>query len=263
MNFFFGAILDNITCSLTIPKFTNKEKNIFKNNVRLYCAEISKNIWKIHLIETEENENFFLINKNLIDNKKIFFIAKSSEIENFKNLHFKKIFSINSLTDTHPAFRANLELELLNGGFSSYQSEYPSEMVSKKGSVLSSLNSLTNKNADKNFLIFRNIFEEPIETVFNIYFIDVEDKIILDKHKIITNQTNIIEINKALIKPNIFLFSDGYVGIPIFLSIMDGHLSLEHTHPPYHYIIGKNNFLKTSELKKNIYDQIIKKNITH
>jgi len=135
-------------------------------------------------------------------------------------------------------------------------------MVSKKGSVLSSLNSLTNKNADKNFLLFRNIFEEPIETVFNIYFIDVENKIILDKHKIITNQTNIIEINKDLIKPNIFLFSDGYVGIPIFLSIMDGHLSLEHTHPPHHYIIGKNNFLKSSELKKNIYDQIIKKNIT-
>ena len=40
------------------------------------------------------------------------------------------------------------------GGFSSYQSEYPFSMTTKKGSILSPLSSLCNKNADENIIIF-------------------------------------------------------------------------------------------------------------
>ena len=49
-----------------------------------------------------------------------------------------------------------------------------------------------------------------------------------------------------------FFITKGFLGIPIYLSLKDGHLSLEHSHPPHEYILGKNKFKKVSELKKEL-----------
>ena len=76
----------------------------------------------------------------------------------------------NKFTETSPAFRANFIIKKINGGFSSYQSEYPFNMTTKNGSITSGTASLTSKNANKNYIIFRNIFIEPIERPFIPFF---------------------------------------------------------------------------------------------
>lgn len=146
------------------------------------------------------------------------------------------------------------------GGFSSYQSEYPSSMIKINSSILTSLGSITNSSADKNILIFRNIYFKPIKKQFKIIIFDINNFKILEKITIYTNRTNIINLNNKYLKENIYLISQDYVGIPIFLSEKNGHLSFEHTHPPYHYIVGKNNFKIAKELKSKIYENIKKNN---
>ena len=60
------------------------------------------------------------------------------------NLMEKKIKNFNNFTDTFPSFRSNFKIYLNNGGFSSYQSEYPYSMVNKKGTILSGVSSIAN-----------------------------------------------------------------------------------------------------------------------
>lgn len=173
---------------------------------------------------------------------------------------FTKLISFNNFTETSPAFRANLEISIINGGFSSYQSDYPYSMIEKKGNVLSSINSLANSLAETNRIYFKNIYELPINKEFDIFFVDIDKRKVLKKVKALTNKTNEIEIEKKYIKPNIYLFSDKYIGIPIYVSIDNNHISMEHTHPPHEYILSKDRFRIVSDKKNEIYE-IIKKNI--
>jgi hypothetical protein len=168
----------------------------------------------------------------------------------------KKLKNYNSFTDTSPAFRANFKIYLEKGGFSSYQSEYPYSMVTKKGTILSSIYSLANSNADKNYVMIRNIFEEPIEENFKVYLVNYKKKTIEEKFDIKTNYTNLIEISNKLIKPEIFLITDKYLGVPMYVSVKNNFLSFEHTHPPHEYILGENKFSKITNLKKEINEII-------
>ena len=143
-----------------------------------------------------------------------------------------------------------------DGGFSSYQSEYPFSMISKKGTILSSISSIANSEADKNYVLIRNIFEKPIEENFTAYLVNYKTKTIEDKFTIKTNYTNCIEINKKLIRPEIFLTTDKYLGIPMYVSVKNKFLSFEHTHPPHEYILSKNKFKRISDLKKEINEII-------
>jgi hypothetical protein len=83
----------------------------------------------------------------------------------------------------------------------------------------------------------------------------IEKEIILK-----TNNTNIIDIDKDLIKPEIFFFTVKYLGIPIFLSLKKKHLSFEHTHPPHSYIYSENKFELISKIKKEFNEIVNKKN---
>ena len=69
-----------------------------------------------------------------------------------------------------------------------------------------------------------------------------------------------IEIQKSIITPNIFVCSNSYLGIPQYLSEKEGHLSFEHTHPPHEYIQSKDRFKRVNEFKYAI-NEIIKENI--
>jgi hypothetical protein len=252
MNFFFG-VKNNILCSeITIPRFQNQNNTQTKYN--LYGAFIENNKWNIDLFNNcEINKEFFLVKNKIIDNKKIFFLATENEIKKFDS---NKLINLNNFTDTTPEYRANLRIYLKKGGFSSYQSEYPYEMIDKNGSLLSSVSSIANKNANKNFLLIRNIFKQPIEENFNIYFVDIKLKKIIEQTEIITNHTNQIELNKLLINPEIFVVTKKYLGIPIYISEKNRHLSIEHTHPPHEYILGRNKYEKVKELKNKINEII-------
>ena len=129
-------------------------------------------------------------------------------------------------------------------------------MVSKKGSILSSISSIANAEADKNFVLIKNIFEDPIEENFRAYLVNYKNKCIEDQFEIKTNYTNCIEISNKLIKPEIFLTTDKYLGIPMYVSVKNKFLSFEHTHPPHEYILSENKFLKVTNLKKEINEII-------
>ena len=158
---------------------------------------------------------FIFLQNDDISNNEIFFLAEENIVSIFDENKLKKF---NNFTDTSPAYRANFKIYLDQGGFSSYQSDYPYSMVTKKGSILSSISSIANAEADKNFVLIKNIFEDPIEENFRAYLVNYKNKCIEDQFEIKTNYTNCIEINNKLIKPEIFLVTDKYVGVPMYVS---------------------------------------------
>ena len=42
-------------------------------------------------------------------------------------------------------------------------------MATKKGTILSSVSSIANPDADKNYVLIKNIFEDPIEENFRAF----------------------------------------------------------------------------------------------
>jgi hypothetical protein len=256
MNFFFGLKHELFKCEIQIPKFQNKNLN-YKNLKLIKCFP-SNNQWNYEIFSSQEiNDEFYIINEKNLENKDLFFLAYEEDKIKF---NLQKLKDINNFTDTSPAYRSNLKLYINDGGFSSYQSEYPSGMISKFGSILSPLNSLTNVDAEKNYIIFRNVFEDAIEKNFKGYFINYKNKMIEKEIILKTNNTNIIDIDKDLIKPEIFFFTVKYLGIPIFLSLKKKHLSFEHTHPPHSYIYSENKFELISKIKKEFNEIVNKKN---
>ncbi len=246
MNYFFGGQHNLIQSKLQIPLFQNR--NINNNTIKLFQLEIKNNLWIMEKLSPNIiNSDFYEIDD--IDNQKIFFLSDDRDIKNFNS---QELINISNFTETFPEFRANLNMYLKNGGFSSYQSEYPFNMVNKKGTILTPINTLLNKGADKNILIFRNIFFKPIRKKFVANFIDIKQKKIIKEISFFTNTTNFFEIDDKLLDPNIYLSTQEFIGIPIYLSIKNKHLSMEHTHPPHEYFFGKNKFKNVKMLKDRI-----------
>lgn len=255
MNFFFGIKNKELSTKLTIPRFRNREPNKIKCS--LFSAEVINNEWLIKNIAKENGENFFFLDDDLVNNDLIFFLAENEEVQKNKQILKKKLLDLNFFTNTSPSYRANLRIYNQFGGFSSYQSEYPYSMTIKNGSILSPASILTNIDYDSNKVFIKNIFYLPIKEKFKIYFIDIKNKKILKEEEIISNYTNEINIEKKFINENIYIFSKKYIGIPIYVSSKKDHLSIEHTHPPHDYILGKDKFATVGKLKTEI-NEIIK-----
>ena len=85
---------------------------------------------------------------------------------------------------------------------------------------------LTNKDADKNYVMLRNIFYKPLIENFTAFIINLKTKKILDSVTLRTNYTNIIELEKNFVNEDCYLFTKNYIGIPIFLSSKNNHISL-------------------------------------
>ena len=255
MNYFFGIKNSFLNSKLTIPRFQNS--NPTKKEYMLFQLEIINQSWKIsNLINIDLNSDFYKIDSSLIGNGNIFCLATKAEILELEKNNYSKLVNFNNFTDSIPDYRANLQVSIEGGGFSSYQSEYPFSMVTKKGSILSSLSSLCNKNADQNIIFFKNIYELPIQEEFCVFFVNIKTMKVLKKEVVSTNFLNEIIVEKEFINPEVFLFTDKYIGIPIFCSIKNKHISLEHTHPPHIYILNEDKFRIISELKKE-FSEII------
>ena len=248
MNFFFGASYGDFKSELQIPVFQNR--NPKAKNINLYELYIENEKWKIIDKNKDSlNNDFYLLYDNDLNNDNIFFLANPEDLKSFDH---SKLLDLNNFTNTSPDFRANLKIKYKNQGFSSYQSEYPYELIIKEGTTLSQISSLTDTEADKNFIIFKNIFHLPIKKKFKGYFVNYEKKKIIYECELVTNKTNFIEIPTSIIKPEVFFVTKDFLGIPIYLTLKNGHLSLEHSHPPHEYILGQNKFKKVYELKKEL-----------
>ena len=249
MNFFYGINNNLFKSEVQIPLFQNS--NFKKSNLKLFKSYPENNKWILKEISNKKiiKDCFYILKNEDVSSNEIFFLADETIFNKFDH---KKLKNFNNFTDTSPAFRANFKIYLNQGGFSSYQSEYPYSMITKKGTILSSISSLANSDADKNYILIKNIFEEPIEENFKAYLVNFKTKSVEEQFEIRTNYTNCIEINKKLIKPEIFLTTKNYLGIPMYVSVKDNFLSFEHTHPPHEYILSENKFIKISNLKKEI-----------
>jgi len=254
MNIFFGILSHDLKYKLTVPKFQNysEPQNIYK----LFTIKTNNNKWIVEKTNCIDDKYFYYVNSNSLSQNSFFFLAKDKEIEKINENNYTKILNLNSFTNTIPSFRANMRIYNKFGGFSSYQSEYPYGMTVKNGSIMSPLSSLSNKQADYNKVFVTNIFHQPVIDKFKIYFINISLKKILYKKEIYTNSVNEIEIHNEFINPDVFLFTDRYLGVPVFVSCKDNHLSCEHTHPPHEYIISKDKYLRISELKKEMNEII-------
>lgn len=255
MNFFFGIKNSIINSTLTVPRFQNA--NLTKKKYMPFQLKISNGKWIMeNLRDIDPNRNFYKIDTSLIDNGNIFCLATEDEFLELKKNNYSKLINLNNYTDTSPEYRANLKIYILGGGFSSYQSDYPFQMVTKKGSILSPLTSLCNRDADENIIFFKNIYELPIQDEFGIFFVNLKTKKVLKKITGITNFMNEIIVEKEFIHPEVFLFTDKYIGIPIFCSIKNKHISLEHSSPPHEDMMSKDKFKIINELKEEFREII-------
>ena len=252
MNFFYGISNDLFKSELQIPLFKNR--NLKKNKLKLFKSYPDNGKWTLkELSNRKKNDYFYILKNKNIKNNDIFFLDDDSIYDKFDQ---EKLIDYNNFTDTNPPYRANFKLYIENGGFSSFQSEYPYKMITNKGSIISSISSLANYEADENYILIKNIFEYPIEDNFTAYLVNYNNKNIVKQFTIKTNYTNCIKIEKEFIKPEIFLITDRYLGIPMYASIKNNFLSFEHTHPPHAYISSANRFKLVSNLKKELYEII-------
>jgi hypothetical protein len=253
MNFFYGINNNLFKSEIQIPLFQNR--NFKKSNLKLFKSYPKNNKWILQEISNKKkiNDYFYILKNDDISSDDIFFLADETILNEFDD---KKLKNFNNFTDTSPAFRANFKIYLNQYGFSSYQSEYPYSMITKKGTILSSISSIANSDADKNYVLIKNIFEEPIEENFKAYLVNYKTKSIEEQFEIKTNYTNCIEISNKLIKSEIFLVTNRYLGVPMYVSIKNNFLSFEHTHPPHEYILSENKFIKVTNLKKEINEII-------
>lgn len=252
MNYFFGIKSKYIDCEIKIPTFKNNGERI-RNPILISC-EIKNDKWFLKRLEINLKNDFFVIGNHQIDNEKIFFIDdgkffKETNIE--KGIFLNEIQDFNCLTDTEPQFRCNLKI-YNNSGFSSYQSEYPFKMINRSGNILSPIFPLLNKDSKNNLIFLKNIYFKPICEKFDVYLVDIKKMTIIDKYLAVTNKTNEIEIDYQLIKEDHYIFSKNFIGIPIYVSIHNNAISMEHTHPPHHYIISNDKYKTVSKLKKKI-----------
>ena len=260
MNYFFGINNDIFKSKITIPKFQNRLPNTNKNIQLFKCYPNSNNEWQVEEIyknqESNFKNNFFILNDFEIGNNEIYFLATENDLLKFNKY---KLEDYNNFTNTIPDFRANFEIFFSDKnklGFSSYQSEYPFRMINVKGSIISSVSSIASKEADKNYILIKNIFEKPIHKIFNGYLVDIKKKIILENYKLKTNYSNLLLIKNVHVKPEVYFITDQFLGIPVYIREKNGHLSMEHTHPPHTNILTENRYKVVKNLKERINEII-------
>lgn len=248
MNYYFGINNLEFNSEIQIANFQNNGHQ--EDRIKLFKAYIKNNKWNFTQMKKNKiNKDFFLIKNHEINNNDIFFLAFNKNMVDFQENEIK---NYSSYTSTWPAYRANLKIYINQGGFSSYQSEYPFSMIGKSGSIMSPISLIANNDGERNYIIIRNIFKYPIIKKFRAYLVDIKNKKIKKEYEIQTNSTNLINLPNDMIKSNIYLFTKDYLGIPIYITLKKGHLSFEHTHPPHEYILTDNKFKKITELKNEV-----------
>ncbi len=249
MNFFFGLKLNDLHCSLTIPKFTNEGNLISQNTV--YSSRIEKNFWVIKKQNCNEDDNFFYLNISVQEIENIFFLGHKDFCGEEEQKKIKKL-DLSTSINSNFTFRANLKVYNIKNEFSSYQSEYPQEMIKNTGNVLTNVSSLLN-NGQNNFLVFRQIYFLPVKKPFAVYLVDINLNKVLFKKKFYTNTTNIFNLSDVKDLKNCCFYSEGFLGIPIFISYGNSEgISMEHSHPPQLYILSKNKYKVISNLKDKV-----------
>jgi len=250
LNYFFFLSGPNLDCELQIPRFRNSGKLI--PEITLFEVRIGKGYWRIEEAICKCDKNFYYLESNKENKDYVYFLALPSDV-NSKQV--KNLYNYNSYTQTVPDYRANLCLTNRNGGFTSYQSEYPFKMTLQRGSLISSVSTLLNKNVSSNSIFIKNIFHEPINEEYQAYLVSKKEGKVLKEYRIFSNSTNKIDLLPEDICVENYIVAKGFLGIPVYLSKNEsGYMSMEHTHPPHSNIKGKNQFQLVSKLRNELLE---------
>jgi len=253
MNYFFLTSNGAIDSEIQVPKYRND--GLKKQGIKLFSAKIEKGKWFIVEVICDSNENFFFVNSNSNDPQAIYFLATEAEVQANTHKSGDTLVNYNDFTDTIPDYRASLSVQNKYGAVSSYQSDYPFNMVERKGSLTSAVHSLSNHNAKSNYIIIRNIYCHPITEKYPGYLVDKQSKEVIKEFSLFTNSSNFIQIENEIINENLYIVAKGYLGIPIYLSEgKNNELSFEHTHPPHENINGDRKFQLVSRARNEILD---------
>ena len=251
MNFFFGLAHSELRTKLTVPRFQNGGRT--RGDLRLFEASVSDGQWCVTALDDDGNGLFFEpVNRK--NSEAIYFIAAMSEV-GAREIKLERLTTFNDFTDTVPDYRANLEVLNDKAGFSSYQAEYPFKMTERSGAIVSSLATLTNKNADQNLLFFRNIFHVPEHKTGRGYIISKTRRQVLRHIELVTNSTTCVTLRADEMGADCYFVSSDMLGIPVYVSTSkNGAISMEHTHPPHSNVLGPRQFELTRRVKNELLE---------
>ena len=247
MNYFFLTSNNNFGCQISIPKFTNDGYQ--DHAMGLVRASIVDQKWCFQEHSGPEDGDFWEFESSPETAGDIFFIATKEQLRLQQNS--RRLLDLNTYTNTVPDYRCNVEIFNDSGGFSSYQSEYPYQMATRKGAIFSSIATLSNPSAIKNGLFFRNIYEHPVHNEFPGWVVNKRTCEVKKSFVLRTNTTNYISLEDLDEDPDLVFYAKGFLGIPIYVSEdKTGQLSFEHTHPPHSNVFAR--FDLVNKIKKSI-----------
>lgn len=254
MNFFFQTHTDYFRSTLTIPKFQNNGH--IRPDLSLFRADIRESRWCLDEVKTKNDPNFWTIAGTKQNADAIYCICSKAEAELITSR--RELINLNNFTSTFPDFRANLSIESVKGGFSSYQSDYPFRMTTKLASLYSDCSTLTFENCQKVGVFIRNIFYKPVQKKATLFLYDDLNKCIVEEFSVYTNRTTYIDLTKnRSVLSNCFVFADKFIGLPVYVvEFNNNNLSFEHTHPPHTPIGGKNRFSMVGSLKRSALEKV-------
>jgi hypothetical protein len=235
MSIFFGARVPSLKTVISVPGFDNYGVRLDKGII--FSCQVEDGSW---LISPEEklSKGF---NKLTCDNfdfsRQFFFIAEEGKYSAREDTRIERLVRTSDFTKKFPDYRANLSLRSDNGAISSYQSEYPFEMLRVRSSIVSNSGLLTSQTGD-NYLVLPSIIDEPIIQDFQCALIHKPSGETLTTFTACTNRVTVHKLDNKLLSCNCYLFAQEFPMVPIYLNISDGGLSFEHTHPPHDAFFG-------------------------
>jgi len=139
---------------------------------------------------------------------------------------------------TSPDWRANLKI-CSQTTCTSYQGEYPSEMLTLNKSTMVSLCPLVQTEPtvhNKVFLV--HLSDLPTIKSTTVFLANLRTQKVLKTYEVKTNTINCISLPSM--SEQSYLFNPSMISIPIYLTHNDSftELSMEHSHPPHEFTMG-------------------------
>lgn len=259
-------LLSSVSGSLTL---LNKVSNVLysslssSSNYTLYYGVYTKrsNYWELLRIYPVTYGRFCHISRNdlSVSDSQIVVVVPSFA-DDFK--HSTQLLPAPCVTRVDKSVIAERCSYTLTYGKSSttYQGEYPLRMAEmKKGSFLS-FDGLNRKHCDNvaSFIVFMNLVRDiTCEKLAEVVFLDQKSMQVSDRINISSNSMFIYDINSISDSAHIVL-SDALTFIPLIvnLSTIEESISLEHTHPPSEWLMGRDKFKYVAKMKSSWFNKL-------
>jgi len=217
------------------------------------------NKWKtVELDELKINESktFFydeIVSEKYEDNFPLVLLQlRDTPLDNYINLLPPHEFKYNKLPD----WRSSVGFQIDNSQ-TSYQGEinpFPS-----KASLLT-FHPFIQFHKIKNYFLFINTEKSPVYREGKIEIYESKTKKFIDEVKVISNNSNLIELDHYSFSPSdlpVFI-SRSMAGIPFGLGISEDNkmLSLEHTHPPASFAVHGERFKVQAKIKEQWFNAL-------